>query len=443
MRQADERGQGGFWASMSAVKQSMAEMQQELTRRHQARQAGMGGTNSFTANAALLASDMDTGEVPVVKLGDASVAAPFTSRLPSIKSTVDIVRQGRCTLVSKIQMQQVLALNCLISAYSLAALYLDGVRMGENQMIATGLLLTTASLAFSYARPVQELSPVRPITSIFHPAIWVSIAGQLAVHLASMMYAIALTRSVVSAEEAAVLDGVVEEVEPPPPAPDGQPIAMPFKPSLLNTVVFLMETAQQVSVMAVNYKGRPFMLAATENAAMGYSLLAVTAGVFVCAFEVVPQLNDLLKLVPMPSPEFRNSILTALTISVLGSHLWDRLCVAVFAPRLLWVGYVDAWRAAPPLKSQLAWWGKYGVLGGMVALAVLYDFSIIHLVAGWFLWRSIAARLDAWGGLVPAPTGATVAAPPATPTEEVAPTASQSAGPAPASTTNKVTQRRR
>jgi magnesium-transporting ATPase (P-type) len=98
---------------------------------------------------------MDTGEVPMVKLGDASVAAPFTSKLPSIRSCVDVVRQGRCTLVSTIQMQQILALNCLIAAYSLSALFLDGVRSGEAQMIASGILLTVASLAFTYARPVQ------------------------------------------------------------------------------------------------------------------------------------------------------------------------------------------------------------------------------------------------------------------------------------------------
>jgi len=48
--------------------------------------------------------------------------------------------------------------------------------------------------------------------------------------------------------------------------------------------------------MAVNYKGRPFMIASTENRPMLYSLLACCAGTFIAAFEVIPMLNDKLQV---------------------------------------------------------------------------------------------------------------------------------------------------
>merc|ERR1719491_1516343 len=95
--------------------------------------------------------DMGADGVPMVRLGDASVSAPFTSRSPSIQCVIDIVRQGRCTLLSALQQQQIMMLECIISAYTLSALSLEGGRASDRQMMASSFLLSIASMAFAFA----------------------------------------------------------------------------------------------------------------------------------------------------------------------------------------------------------------------------------------------------------------------------------------------------
>ncbi|CAK7894186.1 endoplasmic reticulum transmembrane helix translocase [[Candida] anglica] len=228
---------------------------------------------------ALQDAEMDD-EAPVLKLGDASVAAPFTSKLGSVSAVTNIVRQGRCALVSTIQMYKILALNCLISAYSLSVLYLAGIKFGDGQATVSGILLSVCFLSISRGKPIEKLSKQRPQDGIFNTYIMGSILGQFAVHIITLIY---ITKEIYI-------------LEPREPQID---LEKEFSPSLLNTGLFLLQLAQQVSTFAVNYQGLPFRESIKDNKGMYYGLLGVAGLALAGSTEFFPELNEAMKFVPM------------------------------------------------------------------------------------------------------------------------------------------------
>ncbi|KAA8894991.1 putative cation transporting ATPase [Sphaerosporella brunnea] len=223
--------------------------------------------------------DLDENEPPTIKLGDASVAAPFTSKLASVMAIPNIIRQGRCTLVATIQMYKILALNCLISAYSLSVLYLDGIKFGDGQVTISGMLMSVCFLSLSRARSVEKLSKERPQPNIFNSYIIGSVLGQFAVHIVSLIY----------------ISRYVAVLEPKNPDVD---LEGEFSPSLLNSAIYLLQLIQQISTFAINYQGRPFRESLKENKGMYYGILGVAGIAFCGSMELVPELNEKLRLVP-------------------------------------------------------------------------------------------------------------------------------------------------
>lgn len=231
---------------------------------------------------AMMEEQKDEDEAPTLKLGDASVAAPFTSKLRNVAAITHIIRQGRCTLVATIQMYKILALNCLISAYSLSVLYLAGIKMGDGQATASGMLISVCFLSISRSRAIEKLSKQRPQPGIFNWYIMGSILGQFAIHIITLIY---ITNHVY------LLEPAKAEID----------LEAEFEPSLLNTAIYLLQLAQQISTFAVNYQGRPFREGIRENKGMYYGLLGVAALALSGSTEFIPEMNEALKLVPMDS----------------------------------------------------------------------------------------------------------------------------------------------
>ncbi|ODV89411.1 hypothetical protein CANCADRAFT_148529 [Tortispora caseinolytica NRRL Y-17796] len=250
----------------------------------------------------MMASLEDDGEPPSLKLGDASVAAPFTSKLANVKAVTHIIRQGRSTLVATIQMYKILALNCLISAYSLSVLYLAGIKISDSQATISGILLSVCFLSVSRAKTVEKLSEERPQPNIFNKYIIGSVLGQFAIHIASLIF-------------------ISNEVYKLEPRASNVDLEGDFTPNLLNTAVYLLQLSQNVSTFAVNYQGRPFRESLRENKAMFYGLLAVGGLALSGATEFSLELNEQLELVRM-TPAFQ----FLLTSAIVGDFM---LCYGV------------------------------------------------------------------------------------------------------------------
>jgi cation-transporting ATPase 13A1 len=292
-----------------ALQQSNANLTSQQRRQQEVTQKAAGWADKFTSS--MMENELDDSEPPTIKLGDASVAAPFTSKLANVVSIPNIIRQGRCTLVATIQMYKILALNCLISAYSLSVIYLSGIKFGDGQVTISGMLMSVCFLSISRAKPVEALSRERPQPNILNAYILGSVLGQFAIHCATLIY----------------LSNFVYSIVPPSDEPD---LEGEFEPSLLNSAVYLMQLIQQVSTFAINYQGRPFRESIRENRGMFWGLVACSFVAFAGSTEFLPELNEKLRLVPFTS-EFKWTLTSLMIIDYCGCWVVEQVFKRAFS----------------------------------------------------------------------------------------------------------------
>lgn len=292
-----------------ALQQANSNLTPQQQRAQEAQQKAAGWADKITSS--LMESELDENEPPTIKLGDASVAAPFTSKLANVIAIPNIIRQGRCTLVATIQMYKILALNCLISAYSLSVIYLSGIKFGDGQVTISGMLMSVCFLSISRAKSVEALSRERPQPNILNMYILGSVLGQFAVHCATLIYLSNTVYSIVPPDQEVDLEGE-------------------FEPSLLNSAVYLMQLIQQVSTFAINYQGRPFRESIRENKGMYYGLIACSFVAFAGSTELIPELSEKLRLVPFTS-EFKWTLTTLMVIDYVGCAAVEFVFKALFS----------------------------------------------------------------------------------------------------------------
>ena len=158
------------------------------------------------------------------------------------------------------------------------------------------------------------------------------------------------------------------EVEADPDDPLAEIMALwtrPFLPSLMNSTVFLVETAQIIGVLFVNYKGRPWMLGMLENHMLALSLSLCIGGVAFLAWEQMPEVNKMLHLEPFPDDAYRVQVMSLVLACIFGTFLWDRLITAIFAPDVFRAMLREA-KSTRPKDVLPMFWTIVKVMGGFM-----------------------------------------------------------------------------
>jgi len=119
---------------------------------------------------------------------EASIAAPFTSTVGSIRSVCDLLKEGRCAISTSFALFKFMALYSLINFATVLFLYVTWCDFSDWEFFYLDLvLIIPMAFAISRMRASFVLAPVQPVDSLVSYPVIGSILAQVAVQVACLM----------------------------------------------------------------------------------------------------------------------------------------------------------------------------------------------------------------------------------------------------------------
>ena len=137
----------------------------------------------------------DCGALKVAHAGvslseaEASIASPFTSQIPNISCVLEIVKEGRCALVTSFSLFKYMALYSMVQYMSVLLLYSVRSNLGDFQYLYIDLfIIMPFAVTMSRTGAHHKIVSRRPLGSLVHPLVLTSLISQILTQLAFQLF---------------------------------------------------------------------------------------------------------------------------------------------------------------------------------------------------------------------------------------------------------------
>uniref|UniRef100_A0A7E4V2E3 Cation-transporting ATPase n=1 Tax=Panagrellus redivivus TaxID=6233 RepID=A0A7E4V2E3_PANRE len=193
---------------------------------------------------------------------EASIAAPFTSKIPDIRCVPMVIREGRAALVTSFGIFKYMAGYSLTQFITIMQLYWLNTNLADFQFLFIDLgLITLVAVFFGYTPACEKLSRTPPPTRLLSLASILSIIGQLVIIGAFQVFTFVYTAQQPWFIPYAIPTGHDEE----------------DRRSMQGTAIFCVSAFQYITLAIIYSKGYPYRKPLYSNLPLCLTLLAVTA----------------------------------------------------------------------------------------------------------------------------------------------------------------------
>lgn len=239
---------------------------------------------------------------------EASIAAPFTSKIPDIRCVLLVIREGRAALVTSFGVFKYMAGYSLTQFVTIMQLYWLGSNLTDFEFLYIDMaLVTLVAVFFGNTHSCSKISALPPPTRLLSLASTLSVVGQLAIITFFQLFIFLYTAH----------------------QPWFFPFTAPFgnmeedKRSLQGTAVFSISMFQYLALAVVYSKGFPYRKTLFSNLPLFASLVILSlVSIWLCLYPP-ESASQFMELDPIPEFAYRVFILTIAVCSAVCSFIYE------------------------------------------------------------------------------------------------------------------------